>query len=119
MVWLGPPSRGALRPRLHDPPYPGYREPQPKVPLKDRQRQARLDWVLMRVGTIVLVLTAAAFLVLNCVLMRRISRPDQPYSRPAHGVAGTVPVMPKRFHLTATRRPPRSPHHRSTRVGSY
>lgn len=69
MVWLGPPSRGVPRPRLHDPPYPGYREPRPKVPLKERQRQVRRDWILMRAGTIVLVFTAAAFLVLICVLI--------------------------------------------------
>lgn len=72
MVWLGPPSRGVPRPRLHDPPYPGYRQPEPlepKVPLKEQQRRARRDWVLMRVSSIVLVLAAAAFLVLTCVLM--------------------------------------------------
>ena len=69
MVWLGPPSRGAPRPRLHDPPYPGYRQPQPKIPPKDRQRQARRDWILLRVGTTVLVFAVAAFLVLVCVLI--------------------------------------------------
>lgn len=69
MVWLGPQSRGTPRPRLHDPPYPGYRQPEPKVPLRERQRQLRQDRILLRVGTIVLVLTASAFLVLVCVLI--------------------------------------------------
>jgi hypothetical protein len=69
MVWLGPPSRGVPRPRLHDPPYPGYRQPQPKVPLKEQQRRARRDWVLMRVSTIAMVLVTAAFVVLICVLI--------------------------------------------------
>jgi hypothetical protein len=69
MVWLGPQSRGAPRPRLHDPPYPGYRPHEPKVPLQDRERQARQNRVLLRVATIVLVPTAAAFLVMICVLL--------------------------------------------------
>jgi hypothetical protein len=69
MVWLGPPSRGVPRPRLHDPPYPGYRQSEPKVPMEERRRQARQDWILLRVGTIVLVSVAATFLVLVCVLI--------------------------------------------------
>jgi hypothetical protein len=32
--------------------------------LKDRQRQARQDWVLMRAATVVLILVAAAFVVI-------------------------------------------------------
>ncbi len=66
MVWLGGPrGRGGIRNRaivLHDPP-PGYRPPRRRIPWKDRQRQAREDWVLMRVATVVLVLAAAAIVV--------------------------------------------------------
>ena len=73
MVWLGGPRgrRGSTRSRgiyLHDPP-PGYRPPRPEIPLKDRQRQARQDWVLMRVATIVLILAAAAFMVMMLVII--------------------------------------------------
>jgi hypothetical protein len=70
MVWLGPPSRGAPRPRLHDPPYPGFRldEP-PKVPLKGQWRRMRRDRFLIRVATVVLASTAAAFLVMIGVLV--------------------------------------------------
>jgi hypothetical protein len=65
MVWLGPPSRGVPRPHLHDPPYPGFRldEP-PKLPLKEQQRRVRRDRFLIRVATVVLVVTAGAFLVM-------------------------------------------------------
>jgi hypothetical protein len=63
MVYLGGPWRGVSRPRLQAPP-PGYRPPRRRPPLKERQRKARQDWVLMRVATVVLVLTAAAFLVI-------------------------------------------------------
>lgn len=65
MVWLGGPrgGRGRTKPIvLHDPP-PGYRQPGLRIPLKVRQRQAREDWVLLRVTTIVLALAAAAFMV--------------------------------------------------------
>jgi hypothetical protein len=70
MVWLGPPSRGVPRPRLHDPPYPGFRldEP-PKVPLKEQQRRMRRDRFLIRVATVVLAFTVAAFLVMIGVLV--------------------------------------------------
>jgi succinate dehydrogenase hydrophobic anchor subunit len=37
--------------------------------LKDRQRQAREDWVLMRVATVVLALAAAAFVVIMVVII--------------------------------------------------
>jgi succinate dehydrogenase hydrophobic anchor subunit len=37
--------------------------------LKDRQRQARQDWVLMRVATVVLALVAAAFIVIMVVII--------------------------------------------------
>ena len=75
MVWLGGPRGWRLgrpaRPSgiyLHDPP-PGYHPPRPEIPLKDRQRQARQDWVLMRVATVVLILVAAAFMVIMVVII--------------------------------------------------
>jgi hypothetical protein len=71
MVWLGGPRRRPGNTRgpgvyLHDPP-PGYSPPQ--MPLKDRQRMARQDWILMRVSTVVLVLAAAAFMVIIVVII--------------------------------------------------
>jgi hypothetical protein len=74
MVWLGGPRRPGRFSRrpggiyLHDPP-PGYRPPRPRMPLKDRQRQAREDWILLRVLTVVLVLTAAAVLVIVSLII--------------------------------------------------
>jgi hypothetical protein len=72
MVWLGGPRRRRGRgPRgiyLHDPP-PGYRPPRPEIPLKDRQRMARQDWVLMRVATVVLILVAGAFMVIMFLII--------------------------------------------------
>lgn len=75
MVWLGGPRRrrgaGWTRTRgiyLHDPP-PGYHPPRDEVPAKDRRRQAREDWLLMRVATVVLVLVGGAFLVIICVMI--------------------------------------------------
>jgi hypothetical protein len=72
MVWIGGPRRRTGRgPRgiyLHDPP-PGYRPPRFRLPLKDRQRMAREDWVLMRVATVVLALAAAAFMVIILVII--------------------------------------------------
>lgn len=67
MVWLGGPRRrrGIY---LHDPP-PGYRPPRPRIPLKERQREARQDWILMRVTTVILVLTAAAVLVIISLII--------------------------------------------------
>jgi hypothetical protein len=74
MVWLGGPrgwlpgntrSRGIY---LHDPP-PGYHPPRPEIPPRDRQRQARQDWVLMRVATVVLILVAVAFMVIMVALI--------------------------------------------------
>jgi hypothetical protein len=68
MVWLGGRRGSRTTPiKLHDPP-PGYRPPGPTIPLKDRQRNARQDWVLMRVATVVLVLAAAAFIVIMVVI---------------------------------------------------
>ena len=62
MVYLGGPRRrrGIY---LHDPP-PGYRRPRPRIPLKERQREAREDWVLMRVLTVLLILLAVALVVI-------------------------------------------------------
>ena len=74
MVWLGGPRGGRpgnTRPRgiyLHDPP-PGYHPPRPEIPLKDRQRMARQDWVLMRVTTVVLILAAIAFMVIMLLII--------------------------------------------------
>ena len=73
MVWLGGPGKwwGSSRARgiyLHDPP-PGYHPPRPEIPLKDRQRQARQEWVLMRVATVVLILVAVAFMVIMFLII--------------------------------------------------
>ena len=74
MVWIGGPrgwSRVRGRPRgiyLHDP-HPGYHPPRPEIPLKDRQRQARQDWILMRVATMVLILAAVAFMVIMTMII--------------------------------------------------
>jgi succinate dehydrogenase hydrophobic anchor subunit len=37
--------------------------------LKDRQRQARQDWILMRVATVVLILVAVAFMVIMLLII--------------------------------------------------
>ncbi len=72
MVWLGGPRRPGRFSRrpggiyLHDPP-PGYRPPKARESLKDRQREAREDWILMRVVTVVLILMAVAFVVIILV----------------------------------------------------
>jgi hypothetical protein len=72
MVWLGGPRRTWGRGRrgrgiyLHDPP-PGYRPPE--IPSKDRQRQARQDWLLMRAATVVLILVAVAFMVIMLLII--------------------------------------------------
>ncbi|HEY7263447.1 MAG TPA: hypothetical protein VH589_18410 [Trebonia sp.] len=58
MVWLGGPSRG-FRPRLHDAP-PGYRPPRQSVPLKERQRIARRDWILEHILVVILIPSAVA-----------------------------------------------------------
>ena len=67
MVYLGGPRRrrGIY---LHDPPL-GYRPPRPRIALKERQREARQDWILMRVTTAILVLTAAAVLVIISLII--------------------------------------------------
>ena len=43
--------------------------PGPKFRRKDRQRQARQDWVLMRVATVVLILGAVTFMVIMVVII--------------------------------------------------
>lgn len=72
MVYLGGPRRRRGRAGtgvyLHDPP-PGYHPPRPRIPLKILQRKARQDWVLMRVVTVVLALTAAGFIVIMVVII--------------------------------------------------
>jgi len=40
-----------------------------QTPAEGRQRQARQEWVLMRVATVVLVLTAAAVLVIVSLII--------------------------------------------------
>ena len=69
MVYLGGPrgrrgrgGRGALY--LHDPP-PGYRPPRRRLPLKERQRNLRVDWIMLRVATVVVVpLVIALFVII-------------------------------------------------------
>ncbi|HTT53732.1 MAG TPA: hypothetical protein VMH35_20240 [Streptosporangiaceae bacterium] len=71
MVWLGGPRGRGGRTKpivLHDPP-PGYRRPRPRIPLRDQQRKARHDWVLMRVATVVVVLAAAAITVIFLLMI--------------------------------------------------
>jgi hypothetical protein len=69
MVFLSGPAQGTKRIRLHDPP-PGYHPPHgPRIPLKEQQRRARRDWVIIRVATVGLILAAAAFLVIIFVIM--------------------------------------------------
>ena len=72
MVYLGGPIDPRRRRRiglyLHDPP-PGYSPPRPRMPLKDRQRQAREDWILLRVLTVVLVPTVVAVLVIVSLMI--------------------------------------------------
>lgn len=74
MVWLGGPRRrpgSRARPAgiyLNEPP-PGYHPPRSKEPLKQRQREARESYVLMRVVTVVLALVVVAFAVLMIVMV--------------------------------------------------
>jgi hypothetical protein len=66
MVWLGGPRRGGGRAKpivLHDPP-PGYHPHRPEIPLKDRQRMARRDWILEHIAAAVLIPAAVAFMVI-------------------------------------------------------
>jgi hypothetical protein len=71
MVYLGGPRKrvGRTKPLvLHDPP-PGYRPPRPRIPLKDRRREAREDWILMRVTTVIAVLLAVAVMVIIILII--------------------------------------------------
>jgi hypothetical protein len=72
MVYLGGPRRrGVVGPKgiyLHDPP-PGYRPPRLQIPLRQRQRKAREDYVLMRVVTVVVILLAVALVVIFALMM--------------------------------------------------
>jgi hypothetical protein len=72
MVWLGGPRRRRGRAGtgifLHDPP-PGYRPPRLRLPLKERQREAREEWILMRVTGVVLVLAAVTFMVIIALII--------------------------------------------------
>jgi hypothetical protein len=74
MVWLGGPRRrngarglgGGLF--LNDPP-PGYRPPRRRMPLKDRQRIARQDWILGHVLAVILIISAATVIVIICLII--------------------------------------------------
>jgi hypothetical protein len=76
MVWIGGPrrdpndrlGRGRRALYLHDPP-PGYRRPRLRMPVKDRQRIARQDWILEHVVAVILVLSAAAVIVIICLMI--------------------------------------------------
>ena len=68
MVCLGPRWRGAFRPRLHDPP-PGYRPPRRRIPLKERQRMARRDWMLEHVLAVILTLSAVVVVVIIVLML--------------------------------------------------
>jgi hypothetical protein len=71
MAYLGGPRKrtGRTRPLvLHDPP-PGYRPPRPRMSLKDRQRAAREDWILLRVAPVIAVLTAVAVMVIISLII--------------------------------------------------
>jgi hypothetical protein len=68
MVWLGPRWRGAFRARLHDPP-PGYRPPRPRIPLQERQRIARQDWVLEHILLVILIPVAVAAAVIIVLMI--------------------------------------------------
>ena len=68
MVYLNGPSRGVSRARLHDAP-PGYRPPRRRLPLKERRRKARRDWVLMRVTNMLLIPIAVAVAVIIILII--------------------------------------------------
>ena len=68
MVWLGGPSRGAFRPRLHDPP-PGYRPPRRRMLPKERQRMARRGWVLEHILLVILIPSAVAIAVIIVLMI--------------------------------------------------
>jgi hypothetical protein len=72
MVWIGGPrGRGGGRTKplmLHDPP-PGYRPPRRRVPLKERQRIARREWILEHILAVVLILSAATVVVIISLMI--------------------------------------------------
>jgi hypothetical protein len=68
MVYLNGPSRGVSRARLHDAP-PGYRPPRRRLPLKDRKRKARRDWILMRFSSAILIPIAVALAVIIVLMI--------------------------------------------------
>jgi hypothetical protein len=71
MVWIGGPRRGTGRAKpliLHDPP-PGYRPPRRRLPLKERQRLLRQEWILEHVFAVILILVAGAFMVTIFVMI--------------------------------------------------
>jgi hypothetical protein len=68
MVWLGPQWRSAFRPRLHDPP-PGYHPPRPGIPLRERQRIARQEWILEHILLVVLIPVAVAVAVIIVLMI--------------------------------------------------
>jgi hypothetical protein len=74
MVWLGGPRRrpsSRARPAgiyLHDAP-PGYHPPRPRESRRQRRREARENWILMRVATVVLALVVVAFAVIMIVMV--------------------------------------------------
>jgi hypothetical protein len=73
MVWLGGPRRRNVRGLsggifLNDPP-PGYHPPQSTMPLKDRQRMARQNWILEHILAVILIISATAVLVIILVII--------------------------------------------------
>ena len=72
MVWIGGPrGRGAGRTKplmLHDPP-PGYQAPRRRMPVKERQRRARQDWIFEHILAVLLMLLAGAFMVIIILMI--------------------------------------------------
>jgi len=76
MVWVGGPRRdpgdrlGRGRRGLypHDPP-PGYHPPQSRMTSKERQRIARQEWILENVLAVILIFSAAAVLLITCLII--------------------------------------------------
>lgn len=72
MVWIGGPrGRGAGRTKqlmLHDPP-PGYRPPRRRMPLKQRQRMARQEWVIEHILAVILIPSAVAVAVIIVLMV--------------------------------------------------
>ena len=48
---------------------PGYQPPKARESLSYWQREAREDWILMRVATVVLTLVVVAFVVIMLVII--------------------------------------------------